>query len=254
MQAIFGFGGNQLVDWKADVLPHFPAIGMLNTPWRWRRVGKEDIGAWLLQARRLLEAGQSVDLRGAPADIQWIQTTPANANQLRRNAAMVRLQDGENVLIVGDPINVNSRQRLTSQIPGATVVENVELTDLVSFSRNFNPVAANATELLVRFAASLMTSIGPATLLPRVQSIQNGRNRTPPSPLEHATVTYTEAPSLASAAELLERYSQLQETHLYRPEMLRCCVAAMRMAMTGTHTSIRLSFKFVTRRDSQAGR
>ena len=236
MQAIFGFGGNRLVDWNDDVLPHFPAIGMLNTPWRWRRVGREDIGTWLLQARRLLEAGHSVDLQGAPAGIQWIQTTPANADQQRRNAAMVRVLDGENVLIIGDSINVNSRQRLTSQIPGATVVENVELTDLVSFSRNFDPRAANGMELLVRFAASLMTGIGPAALLPRVQSIQNGRNRTLPSPLEQITVTYSHAPSLASAAELLEHYSRLQETHLYRPEMLGCCVTAMRMAMTGTHT------------------
>jgi hypothetical protein len=54
----------------------------VHTPWRWRRVGKEDIGAWLLQARTLLEAGQSVDLRGTPADIQWIHTTPANADPL----------------------------------------------------------------------------------------------------------------------------------------------------------------------------
>lgn len=236
MQAIFGFGGNRLVDWNDDVLPHFPAIGMLNIPWRWRRVDREDIGTWLLQARRLLEAGQSVDLRGAPAGIQWIQTTPANADQQRRNAAMVRVQDDENVLIIGDSINVSSRQRLTSQIPGATVVENVELTDLVGFSRNFDPRAANGMELLVRFASSLMTGIGPAALLPRVQSIQNGRNRTPPSPIEHITVTYSDAPSLASAAELLEHYSRLRETHLYRPEMLRCCVTAMRMAMTETHT------------------
>lgn len=236
MQAIFGFGGNRLVDWNDDVLPHFPAIGMLNIPWRWRRVGREDIGTWLLQARGLLEAGHSVDLRGAPADIQWIQTTHANADQQRRNAAMVRVQEGENVLIIADPINVNSRHRLTSQIPGATVVENVELTDLVSFSSNFDPGAAGALDLLVRFSASLMTGIGPAALLPRIQSILNGRNRTAPSPLEHATVSYGQAPSLGSAADLLERCSRLPETHLYRPEMLRCCVAALRMAMSGTHT------------------
>lgn len=135
-----------------------------------------------------------------------------------------------------DPINVNSLHRLTSQIPGATVVENVELNDLVSFSRNFDPGAEGALDLLVRFTASLMTGIGLAALLPRIQSILNGRNRTEPSPLEHATVTYGQAPSLGSAAELLERYSRLPETHLYRPEMLRCCIAALRMAMSGTHT------------------
>ena len=124
---------------------------------------------------------------------------------------MVRVQDDENVLIIGaPPINVNSRHRLTSQIPGATVVENVELTDLVSFSINVDHGAADTIELLVRFAVSLMTGIDPAALLPRVQSIQNGRNRAPPSPLEHVMDTYSETPSLASAAELLEQHSRLQ--------------------------------------------
>ncbi|MEN5139480.1 UvrD-helicase domain-containing protein [Pseudomonas juntendi] len=236
MQAIFGFAGNRLVDWQTEVQPHFPAIGGLNTPWRWRRVGREDIGNWLLQARERLVAGHAVDLRGAPVGVQWIQTAPATAEQQRRNAAMVRVQDGENVLIIGDPINANSRYRLTSQVPGATVVENVELTDLVTFSRGFNPGVAGATELLVRFAASLMTGVGPAALLPRIQTILNGRSRTAPSPLEHATVAYAQAPSLSKAADLLEHYVRLQETHLYRPEMLRCCVAALRMAMSGTHT------------------
>ncbi|ANI34667.1 helicase UvrD [Pseudomonas sp. JY-Q] len=236
MQAIFDFGGNLLVDWHADVQPHFPAIGVLSTPWRWRRVGREDIGIWLLQARGLLEAGRPVDLRGAPAGVQWIQTAPATAEQQRRNAAMVRIQDGENVLIIGDPINANSRQRLSSQVPGATVVENVELTDLVTFSRGFDPEAAGALELLVRFAGSLMTGIGPAALLPRVQTILNGRNRTAPSPLEQATVAYSQAPSLAKAAELLDNYAGLQGTQLYRPEMLRCCTTALRLAMSGAHS------------------
>lgn len=49
MQAIFGFRGNQLVDWNTHVLPHFPAIGELNQPRRWTNAGKPEFGQWLLE-------------------------------------------------------------------------------------------------------------------------------------------------------------------------------------------------------------
>ncbi len=63
MQAIFGFRGNQLVDWNTHVLPHFPAIGELNQPWRWTNAGKPEFGQWLLECRRILTAGGGIDLR-----------------------------------------------------------------------------------------------------------------------------------------------------------------------------------------------
>lgn len=39
VQAIFGFAGNQLVDWQGHVEARFPAIGALATPWRWLNSG-----------------------------------------------------------------------------------------------------------------------------------------------------------------------------------------------------------------------
>lgn len=65
MQAIFGFRGNELADWDQQVCAHFPVVGELATPWRWRNAGAEALGQWLLEARRLLAAGQSVDLRSS---------------------------------------------------------------------------------------------------------------------------------------------------------------------------------------------
>lgn len=65
MQAIFGFGGNPLVDWNKNVLRQFPSIGELQTPWRWRNAGAEAFGNWLLSCRNTLAAGGTIDLRAA---------------------------------------------------------------------------------------------------------------------------------------------------------------------------------------------
>lgn len=66
LQGIFDFGDG-LVPWS-DVIADFPLIGELTEPWRWK--GKnERLGAWCLELRRALLAGESIDLRDAP--ISW---------------------------------------------------------------------------------------------------------------------------------------------------------------------------------------
>lgn len=233
MQAIFGFAGNQLVHWQAHVEPRFPAIGALATPWRWRNAGTEPLGQWLLQARAQLQAGHAVDLRGAPAGVQWVPHN-GNADNQRRAAAQTRLvAPEETVLIIGDARNPRGRHQFTGQTPGATSVEAVDLGDLVGFARRFNVAAADALEQLVNFAADLMTQVGAATFLARVETIRQGRARTPPTPAEYAAVAFVAAPSMAGALEVLQHLEDQAHARVFRPEMLHCCRTAMRAAVTG---------------------
>jgi len=237
MQAIFNFPGNPLVHWTGDVIAQFPPSGNLQTPWRWRLAGTERLGVWTLAARAQLEANHPVDLRAAPPEVHWVQLQPATAVQQRISAARTLAPDRDgSVLVIGDARNVQSRHQLTSQTPGATLVETVEMADLISFARQFDPDGANALAVLVNFAASMMTGLGAAALLARVETIRNGRARTPPTPAELATVTYANAPCMVGAALLLEHYSALPGTHVYRPEMLRCSLSAIRTAASGTCT------------------
>jgi len=236
MQAIFDFGQERLVDWNVDVVQHFPAIGALTTPWRWRLAGAENLGLWLLQVRELLQAGRPVDLATAPAEVQWVQIHPATADAQRRAAALVQLRNAETALIIGDSRNTTGRQLLTSQTPGATTVETVDLPDLISFAQRFEPMAADALPQMVNFAGSVMTAVGPAAYLARVTTIQNGRHRTPPTVAENQAINYLRAPGYAGAIELLQCLSQQQDCRIYRPEILRCCIAALRMAASRTHT------------------
>ncbi len=233
MQAIFGFAGNQLVDWQAHVEPQFPPVGALGTPWRWRNAGTEPLGRWLLEARAQLQGGEGVDLRGAPSEVQWVQLN-ANADQQRRAAAQTRTSgQEETVLIIGDARNPRGRHQFTSQTPGATSVETVDLGDLVGFARRFNIDAANALGQLLSFSADLMTQVGTANLLARVGTIRQGRARTPPTPAEAAAVMFATAPSLCTALRLLQELEGQAHARVFRPEMLHCCTYAMRAAAAG---------------------
>lgn len=233
MQAIFGFAGNQLVQWQIHVEPRFPTIGALATPWRWRNAGTEPLGLWLLQARAQLQAGQAVDLRGAPVEVQWVPHN-GNADVQRRAAAQTRLVgQEETVLIIGDARNPRGRHQFTGQTPGATSVEAVDLGDLLGFARRFNVAAPDALEQLVNFAADLMTRVGAANFLTRVETIRQGRARTAPTPAETAAVAFVAAPSMAGALELLQQLEDQAHARVFRPEMLHCCRTAMRTAGTG---------------------
>lgn len=234
MQAIFGFAGNRLVNWDRDVVPRFPSIGELATPWRWINAGMEELGRWLLQARAELQVGRAVDLRAAPAGMQWVHLDAANAEERRRTAAHTRLQDGEEtVLIIGDARNPRGRHQFTSQTRGATSVETVDLGDLTSFARRFDLAQADALEHLVNFAGDLMTGVGPAAFLGRVRTLQGGRARTPPTPAEEAALAFAARPGLDAALQLLERLEGQDGARVYRPEMLYCCRSAMRAVTNG---------------------
>lgn len=237
MQAIFGFGGNRLVDWQVDVESQFPSIGMLQTPWRWRLAGTEELGKWLLNARALLQAGQPVDLQGAPAEVQWVPLAAATAEEQRRAAARTRGRNAQDsVLIIGDAMNVRGRYQLTSQTPGATVVERVDLVEFIQFSRVFDPAGADPLRQVVEFAASLMTGVGASALLERVRVLQHGRPRNPPTRIEAAALAFAQGPSVLAASRLLQEFARQPGTHVYRPEVLRCCQAAMQVAARGTCT------------------
>ncbi len=233
MQAIFGFAG-PLVDWQRHVEARFPAVGALAIPWRWRNAGTEAFGQWLLDARNRFQLRQSVDLRDAPPQVQWVQLQRTTADQQRRTAAQTRtVGDEETVLIIGDPRNVRGRHQFSSQTPGATSVENVDLADLVAFARGFDMQAADALEQLVNFAAETMTQVGATAFLARVDTIRRGRARNPPTPVESAAVAFIDNPSCAAAQLLLHQLEGQHNARVFRPEVLRCLKSALRSVAAG---------------------
>ena len=230
MQAIFGFK-ESLVHWEHQAEAAFPPIGALKTPWRWRLAGREALGAWLLEARERLRQGQPLDLREVPDGIQFVQLNPGTEAQQRLVAARTEAQiKGGNVLVIGDAMNASGRHQITLSTPGATVVEAVDLKDLVGFSQRFDLASAEALRQLTEFASSLMTAVEASKFLRRVETLRSGRAKIPPTPAETAAVFFVAEPSFANSISLLQALASQHGARVYRPEVLHCCMAAMRAA------------------------
>ena len=101
------------------------------------------------------------------------------------------------VLIIGDSMSPPSQQRLASQLPGATVIEAVDLRDLVSFATRLDLASADAVRVVAEFASSLMTATSADELIARLTTINAGRSRKEISPLEQAALDFAAAPSFS---------------------------------------------------------
>lgn len=238
LQAIFGFR-EPTVNWNSDVQGIFPHLGTLDIPWRWRNAGAENLGQWLLDARAPLLAGSSLDLRGAPSEVTWVQldSDPNVARAQRMNAARTRApMPHGTVLLIGDSINPRGQQQIASQTPGATTVEAVDLRDLTAFGRSFDPTKAESLMALVNFAAEMMTNLGAAELSRRLESLTKGTARKEKTAAEAAALAFLSSPSFGTALETLVTLADAPNVRVYRPEVFQVCKAAMQAAATGEST------------------
>ncbi|MGL5445981.1 MAG: UvrD-helicase domain-containing protein [Rhabdaerophilum sp.] len=230
MQAIFGFGGDDLAKWNEQVCNYFPLVGELTTPWRWINAGAEPLGRWLLEVRGRLLRGDPIDLGTAPAGVTWVHLDGTNDHKKRLEAARVRSPcvDGR-VLIIGESTSPDSQRRFASQTPGAVTVEAVDLKDLVAFAKRFDPVSPQALQLLAEFAQSVMRNVGAADLLQRVTSLQRGTARSEATEVEGMALAFLRDPSHRRAVDVLVEIGKQGGVTPHRPAVLRACIKALHL-------------------------
>jgi len=227
MQAIFGWGTNVLVDWEADVHARFPPAGELDTPWRWRNVGTEAFGRWLLQVRAALQSGQPIDLTQAPAEVEVIAVTGDDDVPNQTRAANTRPPvEGGSVLIVCDAKRPPRHREIAARARGAVVVENADLTDFIRFATSFDMHAPTATDELIDFAGSTMTGVGAAQMKQRLRVLLAGRERSPPNDAEAAALAFARAPNPAAAVALLVEINRQAGVFPLRPALVRSAIQA----------------------------
>jgi DNA helicase-2/ATP-dependent DNA helicase PcrA len=224
MQAIFGFKGNTLVDWDEDVKAYFGSAGELATPWRWINAKEEAFGRWLLAVRQRLLAGETIDLATAPKNVVHVVLDGTDDHKARLKACLTKAPTADGcVLIVADSTKPAEQRRFASQTPGAVTAESVDMRDLVEFADGFDLNDERALEQIVRFAARVMTNVGPDDLLARVASLQSGKARKVPSEVEAAALQFAGAPRYERAAALLAAISKDAGVRTHRPPVLRGC-------------------------------
>ena len=235
LQAIFGFR-EPTVDWDAHVRATFPQLGAMSTPWRWRKVGAEALGQWLLDIRHSLLTGQPLDLKTAPAEVQHVSlagdSTTIHLKRMEAARTKAPNKDGT-VLIIGDSTKPQGQRQVASVIPGASTVEALDLVDLTAFARIFTPTHADSTKHLVEFAAEMMTNLGGAELQRRLASLRAGTAKKEASAIEAACLAYSASPSFSAAEMLLEHLESAPGVRVYRYEVLHVLKSALRKAGEG---------------------
>ncbi len=235
MQAIFGFGDDLLADWNGDVLSHFKVAKELDRPWRWLNAGTEELGKWLLDARKKLEIGQSIDLRQAPDFVSWVQLDGTNDNERLLEAGKVKPpEDTGSVLIIGESASPPSQRRFASQTPGAVTVEAVDLRDLVAFARSFDINAPDALSKIVEFAQELMTNVGATDLLNRIEIILRGTARKEPTDVEKSALAFRKNPSYDGVLDLLTEINKQGGVRVFRPAVLHALNRAFQRCRDGS--------------------
>ena len=229
MQAIFGFGDDPLADWDKHVCGHFALAGTLDRPWRWINAGAEQLGAWLLDARRKLLAGAAIDLRTLPDHVVWVSLDGSPSDDARhRKACQATVPGGHGgVLIIDDSLKPDSHRRFARLTPGAATVEAVDLRDLVSFAANFDLKAPDALGKIASFAEGLMTNTSAAELVRRTATIMRGADRRAASDVELAAIAFLEGRTYQQVVDLLVEMNMAPGTHVYRLTVLRACLRAL---------------------------
>lgn len=259
LQAIFGFGRDSLPHWDNEILAFYPHLGTMGTPWRWNNAGAGELGAWLLQARQALLAGQSIDLRTCPNFIEWlpIPSNPAEFIQAQINIqfAISNQFPEDSILIIGDSINPDTRHSYASRSRGVQVVETVDLRDTLDHVKIINDKAgAPLLEAILGFLGNVMVNVDGARLLTRTQSIINGRNRTPPTPQENAAVRIYQNGGYYEALIFLESMSGDPNRRVYRGTPFRLLIEALKRV--SSDPSLDLVEVFISMREQRrhAGR
>lgn len=231
MQAIFAWRGNEPPDWHGTVCHRFPIATELTTPWRWKNAGTQEFGRWLLDVRKQLERGGSLDISSAPSNVEWMQLDGRDDEAVRRRAAATQAPDSSAKIIVLANNRRETHQRIASQTPGAITVEAVDLRDLVDFADGTDFSAPDAAlGKVLEFAGSVMTNVGEADILARVERLLRGTARTDPNDVERMAMAFRAAPSPRAASELLSTINSTPGVRAYRTGVLRAAYRALNQA------------------------
>jgi len=222
MQAIFDFRGITLPCWNQVVQTCFPQVAALEIPWRWNNAHKHELGEWLLSVRGILIQGGSIDLQTCPGFVTWHPLTGnSRADSQNQNDTQYQLRNRnpvtDSLLIVGNSSNKESRHNFAKIARGIDVVEPVELADVVYAASRFDAnQGIQLVEHVLDVATTMMTGVGRAQFLQRINSIIAGRNRTLATPLELSAQVVVEQGSRVSILNLLHKLEQNQDSRVYR--------------------------------------
>lgn len=263
LQAIFDFKGQKPVDWEAEVFPHFPQVGELRNPWRWRLAGNEAMADWLARVRDDLWRGRPLDLNSSPDCVRWVQM-PGDA-RLRQGGiigacktAMGNAGDGS-LVVIGDAANINARAALAQQLAksGFSNIEPISCQHLYAAAESIEENDGTAKlEAAMEFVAACMTGTEKTAFMDAIQSHQRGGKRGAAKfgDLIALGLSVADGGDLSAVNALLEGFNRWDATRIYRREMFSAMRSALRIRSQRDDCSLAEAVWEVQNRLRHAGR
>lgn len=243
MQCIFNFGG-PMPRWNEDVREYFPVLKTLDFPWRWHNTGTLELGSWILQCREALLVGQKIDLNSCPKLVRFNEITGVSStdSQSQRGAHYSLLKDNPNdsILVLGNSKNPTSRHNFAQQTRGLDVVEPVDLRDVIEAASRFD--RSNGSHLvrnLLQVCSGIMTNVETEKTMGRLDTIQSGRNRTPPNPVEFFLMRLAQEGRREDLLEALRQVENKAGVRVYRKAAFNALKDALQKAVDDPELSIR---------------
>ena len=131
LQGIFDFN-NDMVPW-GDVEASFAHIATLDTPHRWINASNEAYGAWLLDVRSRLLAGENIDLNSAPPCVEVVMLSGDDVEDKKQYLKEARksLPMDRHRMIIGDKQNAISKNLIKSlSHPRYILIESLDSKDV----------------------------------------------------------------------------------------------------------------------------
>lgn len=228
MQAIFGFGQDQLVSWQ-KAIACFPIAGELKKPFRWINAGTEPLGNWLLEVRERLLHGEPVDLRKAPKEVEWVIIDGEDDYGKRYKAVQSWTNQGGSILVIGDSDKPAKLHEIAKRMRSASVVEPVQLANLFSFAKKFNITGPDALQQLLYIAKKVMTGTDAAQLLKSVQSSSGKKPKAKLSDKQRVALLFYQSPSYGAAVNLLTTLKSANKVKVYRPTLLWSLIQTLQL-------------------------
>ena len=260
LQSIFGFRGNSLPDWDNEVLCTFPIIAEFREPWRWQKVGNRMLGEWLLKCRDDLQDKGRVDLSQGPSTVVH-ETLAGDSKQGAYYREKVKLilkalgrHPGEKCIIIGDSRNEAGRALLARDVK-ASAVEPITCKRLVKFAKEIEGSRGLIRlNIVLDLVKDVMSGADVAALKNVVKTVAEGKRRKQLDVRQAACVEIARSEDLKPILHLLEEIKKQQTGWIYRRELYSALCAALRIVISGEHTSLSDAIWDVQNRRRHAGR
>ncbi|MGZ9899794.1 UvrD-helicase domain-containing protein [Shewanella gaetbuli] len=242
MQCIFNFG-SPMPDWDNGVLQQFPLVHELNTPWRWNNAGAPLLGEWILAVREALQQKTRVDLRTCPAHITLhpLTDTPRTniTNQYNAQHAILNQYPNDSLLVIGSSMDEPSRHGYAQGNSRIEVVEPVQLGSVTGAASQFdNNTGLALSTTILQVASTMMTNVEMSKTSKRVESILNGRSRTPATNSEQALCNVVIDSSRSNILEALQQIELKTGTRVYRKGAYNALKDSLSLAVTSPTVSM----------------